>query len=145
MPEPVLGPGDTAVNKVDKNPYLQGSYWAVVGFALPCTLYMCLLWWLSVSFLCLSLSLSPNPLPHPTAVLRNTGCAYSPLGPPTVFSASHEVFIEWLDDISHLKCSFPQPAFFKVSLVSSGRGPTMGHSPVGQLQHTPVSHVFFLI
>lgn len=43
MPESVLGPGDTAVNKVDKNPYLQGSYWAVVGFALPCTLYMCLL------------------------------------------------------------------------------------------------------
>lgn len=86
MPKPVLGPRVIAVNQTDKNPCPQGAYSRVVAFNLPCTLHI-VPYIMVVPVLCL-VTLSSSSLLQ-CCFQEQRVAPYSPLGPSTVFSATH--------------------------------------------------------
>lgn len=110
MPEPVLGPWDTAVSKTDRNSCPQGAYSPTVGFNLPWTMH------------CINSCLCSFPLPSPhSTVLRSRGCAFfTPWSLHSIQCYSLSIY-RMTNKIIKMP-SFPQPAFFKFSPISFWQG-----------------------
>lgn len=85
--EPVLGPRDTVVNEIDKNPAFRAlpGLWLVLPSPVLCTCAFC------DGYLC-SVPLPVPPLPLLPSLLLFSGmegCALLTAGPPKVFSTGH--------------------------------------------------------